>query len=230
MIGTTRTRAMSDPHAPDSPFPDTVVVENVVCYSRDDAARRLVVRPGGSGCGARRREAGGATPGLSRIRHSPARRRVDRAARAARAGGGGGEQGGGWAAPCTFNRRPATVRQVSLETIDDHGTSSVLATCRPRPVFRHTGPSSGWTLKATATTAAVAALNGRRGCLAIRYRVAVPLKASVRAQVEGDAEEALVDAAGRSVGGGDPVLVERIDRGPPGRRLPCRPRDRPATT
>ena len=181
---------MSDRHAADSPFPDTVVVENVVCYTSDDASGDWLYVPADPVA-----ELAGGKP-VVQLWASPDSgilqlgaewtvrpellERVEAAV--SRAVGGRAVH---------LQPAPSTVRQVSLETIDDHGTSSVLASSTSsgfppyRAIFRVE-------LQATAMNAAAAALNGRRGRLAIRYRVGVPLKASVRAQVEGDVEEALI--------------------------------------
>jgi hypothetical protein len=185
----TGTRLMFDTHLPDPPFPDTVVVEGVVCYARDDAPGQWVYVPADPVA-----ELAGARPAVH-LWASPesgilqlgaewtVRTDVLERVKIAVAAAAGGQ-------PADLQPAPANVRDVSLETTDDRGARSVLAV----------SPSSGFPpyraifraeLNAAATAAAVGALNGRRGCLGVRYRVGVLLNVSVRAQVEGDVAPAL---------------------------------------
>src|SRR6476659_4059581 len=182
---------MSDPQPPDAPLPDSVVVEGVVCYSRDDApgewvyvpaepvperaagkpAVQLLVSPE-SGILQLGAEWGASAEVLGRVKLE-----------VAKAAGG---------QPVSLQPALATVRQVSPEVVDDRGASSVLSvsTSSGAPPYRAIFRAN---LNAGATTAAVAALNGRRGCLVVRYRVAVPLTVTARAQVQGEAARALAD-------------------------------------
>ncbi len=166
-------------------FPGSVVVEGVMCYTREDEPGTWWYVPGDP-----LPEMAGGRPAVQLWVSPPGSVlqlgadwtvSADLLARLQRrlAQADGTERVG-------LQPAPAAVRQVALEIGNEQGGRDVVAL----------SPSSGFppfraifraNLDAVGTNSAIAAINGRRGLVFIRYRVAAPLKASARARLEGDA-------------------------------------------
>jgi hypothetical protein len=102
---------------------------------------------------------------------------------------------------------PATVRQVTVEIGTNRESREVVASSTSsgfppyRAVFRVD-------LDAARANAAQGAINGRRGMVAVRYRVAAPLRASARVRLEGDVEPALGELPGAATPAGVRAWVD----------------------